>query len=63
MTEPTWLEGLVVISRSPTIHPGDAQFATAIGKPPPGSVLEQNPLPNVLIFSTEGAIHLLDCPC
>lgn len=52
--EPAWLEGLVLISRSPTIHPGDAQFATAIGRPPRGSVLESHPLPNVLVFSVKG---------
>ncbi|KAF8317349.1 RdRP-domain-containing protein [Clavulina sp. PMI_390] len=51
---PHWISGEVVISRSPTIHPGDAQFATAIGKPPKGSIFESHPLPNVLVFSTKG---------
>ena len=53
-SEPTWLEGLALISRSPTIHPGDAQYATAIGRPPRGSVLERHPLPNILVFSVKG---------
>lgn len=62
MEEPLWLEGKVLISRSPTIHPGDAQFATAIGKPPVGSIFERQALPNVLIFSTRGAQYeLMSC--
>ncbi|KAJ3536923.1 hypothetical protein NM688_g6770 [Phlebia brevispora] len=32
--EPQWIQGLVSISRSPVVHPGDVQRVTAIGKPP-----------------------------
>ncbi|THH20540.1 hypothetical protein EW146_g829 [Bondarzewia mesenterica] len=41
---PFYLKGRVVISRSPTIHPGDVQVVEAIG-PPPAS---DRPLPSYL---------------
>ncbi|KAF5337043.1 hypothetical protein D9611_003329 [Ephemerocybe angulata] len=50
----TYLEGPVVISRSPTIHPGDVQVAHAIGTPPPGSCFEREPLANTVVFSVLG---------
>ncbi|KAI1796889.1 RdRP-domain-containing protein [Ganoderma leucocontextum] len=34
MDEPIYIQGLVAISRSPHIHPGDVQRVHAIGKPP-----------------------------
>ncbi|KAF5355063.1 hypothetical protein D9756_005511 [Leucocoprinus leucothites] len=46
-----YLEGPVLISRSPTIHPGDVQLATAIGDPPVGSCFAKEPLPNTVVFS------------
>ncbi|KAJ7225794.1 RNA-directed RNA polymerase 2 [Mycena pura] len=49
-----YIEGDVLISRSPTIHPGDVQVARAIGKPPPGSPLAHEPLPNTVVFSVLG---------
>jgi RNA-dependent RNA polymerase len=52
--EPRWIEGEVLISRSPTVHPGDAQIAEAIGKPPAGSPFELDNLPNTLVFSCKG---------
>ncbi|KAK7064480.1 RNA-dependent RNA polymerase [Favolaschia claudopus] len=56
-----YLEGDVLISRSPTIHPGDVQLATAIGKPPPGSCFDHEPLPNTVVFSVLGKRPLASC--
>ena len=39
------IEGRVLVTRSPQIHPGDLQFATAVRKP------ELNHLKNVIVFS------------
>lgn len=52
--EPTYLEGLVLITRSPSIHPGDVQQVTAIGRPPPGSPFEHEELPNCIVFASKG---------
>jgi hypothetical protein len=49
-----YLEGPVLISRSPTIHPGDVQLACAIGPPPRGSCFAKEPLPNTVVFSVKG---------
>jgi RNA-dependent RNA polymerase len=49
-----YLEGPVLISRSPTIHPGDVQIARAIGRPPAGSCFEKEALPNAVVFSIKG---------
>ncbi|CCM00938.1 uncharacterized protein FIBRA_02985 [Fibroporia radiculosa] len=51
---PIYLEGPTLISRSPTIHPGDVQVVHAIGPPPPGSPFEKEPLPNTVVFSIKG---------
>ncbi|KAK2461790.1 hypothetical protein APHAL10511_006253 [Amanita phalloides] len=56
-----YLEGDILISRSPTIHPGDVQIARAIGQPPPGSPFEKEPLPNTVVFSTKGKRPLASC--
>ncbi|KAI0824259.1 RdRP-domain-containing protein [Trametes gibbosa] len=50
-----YLEGPTVISRSPTIHPGDIQVVKAIGRPPPGSPFERESLRNTVVFSTKGS--------
>ncbi|KAK0497224.1 RdRP-domain-containing protein [Armillaria luteobubalina] len=39
------VEGRVIVTRSPQIHPGDVQFATAVRRP------ELNHLTNVVVFS------------
>ncbi|VDC02938.1 unnamed protein product [Peniophora sp. CBMAI 1063] len=57
----TYLEGDVLISRSPTCHPGDVQIATAIGRPPTGSSFAREPLPNMIVFSTRGRRPLPSC--
>lgn len=49
-----FLEGPVLISRSPTIHPGDVQVVNAIGRPPLGSCFEKERLPNTVVFSVRG---------
>ncbi|KAJ7655119.1 RNA-directed RNA polymerase 2 [Mycena polygramma] len=49
-----FIEGDVLISRSPAIHPGDVQVVKAIGKPPPGSCFAHEPLPNTVVFSVRG---------
>lgn len=49
-----YLEGPVMVSRSPTIHPGDVQVLTAV-KPPRGSPYLREPLANTLVFSIQGA--------
>lgn len=52
--QPFYFEGKTLITRSPTIHPGDVQVARAIGRPPPGSPFEKESLRNCVIFSTRG---------
>ncbi|EJF66614.1 RdRP-domain-containing protein [Dichomitus squalens LYAD-421 SS1] len=56
-----FLEGPCVVSRSPTIHPGDVQIATAIGRPRPGSHYDVESLRNTVVFSTTGSRPLPSC--
>ncbi len=49
-----YLEGPTLISRSPTIHPGDVQVVQAIGRPPAGTPLAKENLRNTVVFSTQG---------
>ncbi|KAJ8482744.1 hypothetical protein ONZ51_g5138 [Trametes cubensis] len=49
-----YLEGQALISRSPTIHPGDVQVVHAIGRPPKGSPFERESLRNTVVFSIKG---------
>ncbi|CDO72330.1 hypothetical protein BN946_scf184977.g27 [Trametes cinnabarina] len=56
-----YLEGPTLISRSPTIHPGDVQVVRAIGRPPPGSPFERESLRNTVVFSIKGARPLPSC--
>jgi RNA-dependent RNA polymerase len=55
-SETIYLEGPTVISRSPTIHPGDVQIAKAIGRPPVGSCFAKEPLANTVVFSVKGGL-------
>lgn len=57
--EPIYLEGPTMITRSPTIHPGDVQVVRAIGRPPSGSVFDIEPLTNSVVFSTKGMVCLI----
>ncbi|KAK0434561.1 RdRP-domain-containing protein [Armillaria borealis] len=49
------VEGRVLVTRSPQIHPGDVQFATAVRRP------ELNHLVNVIVFSCKGSRSLPSC--
>lgn len=51
-----YLEGPTLVSRSPTIHPGDVQVVHAIGRPPPGSPFARESLRNTIVFSTRGML-------
>ncbi|KAG6813071.1 hypothetical protein H0H92_014130 [Tricholoma furcatifolium] len=55
------LEGPVIISRSPTIHPGDVQIVHAIGSPPKDSCFSKEPLFNTVVFSVLGSRPLPSC--
>ncbi|KAJ3808703.1 RNA-directed RNA polymerase 2 [Lentinula aff. lateritia] len=48
-----YLSGPCLVSRSPTIHPGDIQLVNAIF-PKATSALRRGPLPNTIVFSTTG---------
>ncbi|KAI0724458.1 RdRP-domain-containing protein [Cerioporus squamosus] len=56
-----YLEGQTLVSRSPTIHPGDVQIVHAIGKPPAGSPFARESLRNTIVFSTKGERPLPSC--
>ena len=49
-----YIEGPVLVSRSPIIHPGDVQVVRAIGRPPVGSPFQREPLMNTIVFSVNG---------
>ncbi|KAK0457722.1 RdRP-domain-containing protein [Desarmillaria tabescens] len=49
------VEGRVLVTRSPQIHPGDVQFATAVRRP------ELSHLTNVIVFSCRGSRSLPSC--
>jgi RNA-dependent RNA polymerase len=53
-----YLEGPVLISRSPTIHPGDAQVVHAIGPPPADSCFSKEALQNTVVFSVRGTEYV-----
>jgi hypothetical protein len=50
-----YLEGDVLVLRSPVIHPGDVQVVRAIGRPPLGSPFVKEPLMNTIVFSIKGS--------
>ncbi|KAF8507044.1 RdRP-domain-containing protein [Russula emetica] len=56
-----YLEGDVLVSRSPIIHPGDVQVVRAIGQPPLGSPFNKEPLMNTIVFSVKGTRPLSSC--
>ncbi|KAG8906417.1 hypothetical protein FRB99_006919 [Tulasnella sp. 403] len=49
-----YIEGKVLVTRSPQVHPGDVQFVHAIGRPPKDSPFAQERFYNCLVFSTKG---------
>ncbi|KAI0724457.1 RdRP-domain-containing protein [Cerioporus squamosus] len=56
-----YLEGPILVSRSPTIHPGDVQVVQAVGRPPAGSPFAQDPPRNTVIFPIKGERSLPSC--
>ncbi|CAE6506582.1 unnamed protein product [Rhizoctonia solani] len=58
---PIYLEGPYLITRSPTIHPGDVQVVRAIGRPPKGSPFDIEPLVNTVVFPCRGERSLASC--
>jgi RNA-dependent RNA polymerase len=59
-----YLQGPILISRSPTIHPGDVRIVHAIGEPPKGSCFDKEPLKNTVVFSVKGmSSHCMDYKC
>ncbi|KAG9002982.1 hypothetical protein FRB90_011273 [Tulasnella sp. 427] len=59
--EREYIEGPVLICRSPTVHPGDVQLVHAIGKPETGSPYDIEKLENTVVFSVKGRRPLPDC--
>ncbi|KAG8906079.1 hypothetical protein FRC01_008149 [Tulasnella sp. 417] len=59
--QPIYLEGPILICRSPTVHPGDVQLVNAIGKPKPGSPYDIENLANTVVFSVKGKRPLPSC--
>ncbi|CCM04578.1 uncharacterized protein FIBRA_06759 [Fibroporia radiculosa] len=61
--KPIWLKGLCFITRSPTVHPGDVQRVTAIGKPdvPDGQICLFEHMKNVVVLPTVGCRSLASC--
>ena len=57
-----YLEGLISISRSPCVHPGDLQVVRAVGKLPPGVAPRLSALVNCVAFSMKGARFVLRIP-
>ncbi|KAG9002981.1 hypothetical protein FRB90_011272 [Tulasnella sp. 427] len=52
---------MLLIVRSPTVHPGDVQLVHAIGKPEPGSPYDIEKLENTVVFSVKGSRPLPSC--
>ncbi|CAG7851523.1 Probable RNA-dependent RNA polymerase SHL2; AltName: Full=Protein SHOOTLESS 2 [Serendipita indica DSM 11827] len=59
--EEQYLEGPVMISRSPTVHPGDARMVWAIGKPSRGAPPGLEDLTNCVVFPCKGHPSLPQC--
>ncbi|CAG7851524.1 Probable RNA-dependent RNA polymerase SHL2; AltName: Full=Protein SHOOTLESS 2 [Serendipita indica DSM 11827] len=59
--EEQYLEGPVMISRSPTVHPGDARMVWAIGKPSRGAPPGLEELTNCVVFPCKGHPSLPQC--
>ncbi|KAG8927277.1 hypothetical protein FRC02_008331 [Tulasnella sp. 418] len=56
-----WLEGYCMVSRSPTVHPGDVRMVRAIGEPkdPKYAVFEK--IVNCVVFPTKGPRPIPSC--
>lgn len=54
--EKRYVEGKILVTRSPTSHPGDVQYARAIGAPPPDSPFIHEDFPDCIVFSCQGKL-------
>ena len=59
--EPVYLAGIVAISRSPFVHPGDVQMIRAVGKLDSGQAPRLAMQENCVTFSTHGISPLPSC--
>ncbi|KAH9843166.1 RdRP-domain-containing protein [Rhodofomes roseus] len=59
--QPTYIKGSVIITRSPTMHPGDIQRVYAIGEPPEDKVCFFRNLKNVVVLPSTGERSLASC--
>ncbi|PCH37887.1 hypothetical protein WOLCODRAFT_65369 [Wolfiporia cocos MD-104 SS10] len=59
--EPTYIQGAVVISRNPVVHPGDIQRVFAIGKPPDNQICFFRNLKNVVVLPSKGGRSMASC--
>lgn len=58
---PSFLGGCHIVTRSPSMHPGDVQQVHAVGKPQEGSPYDIEPLRNCIVFSCKGERPLANC--
>ncbi|KAH9014013.1 RdRP-domain-containing protein [Lactarius hengduanensis] len=59
--DPVFLKGHCLISRSPVIHPGDAQRVYAVGEPPKDKICFFRGLKNVVVLPAVGDRSLASC--
>ncbi|KAH9945817.1 RNA dependent RNA polymerase-domain-containing protein [Epithele typhae] len=55
---PIYIQGTVIIQRSPVVHPGDVQRVYAIGEPPAGKICSFRNLRNVVVLPSRGSRSL-----
>ncbi|KAI0029218.1 RdRP-domain-containing protein [Vararia minispora EC-137] len=60
-SEPVYLKGKCVISRSPVVHPGDALNVFAVGKPPDGKFCFFKNLKNCVVLPVIGNRSMASC--
>ncbi|KAF8260154.1 RdRP-domain-containing protein [Lactarius quietus] len=60
-SEPVFLKGVCLISRSPVIHPGDVQCVYAVGEPPKDKICFFRGLKNVVVLPAIGDRSLASC--
>ncbi|KAI0718290.1 RdRP-domain-containing protein [Fomitopsis betulina] len=59
--KPIYIKGMVVISRSPVVHPGDVQRVYAIGEPPDDKVCAFRNLKNLVVLPSVGKRSMASC--
>jgi hypothetical protein len=55
------MEGDIMISRSPTVHPGDARMVRAVGQLPATAPQGLRALRNCVVFSCQGMRIIIGC--